>query len=85
MTSKVGLWAKAVRYLRDPRVALGHKLVGLWAVLYVASPIDLAPDFIPLIGQLDDAGVLGAAAWFFVRQIRKHERALAGPPAPPVR
>jgi uncharacterized membrane protein YkvA (DUF1232 family) len=81
MTRKVGLWSKAVRYLRDPQVALGRKLMGLWAVLYVASPIDMVPEFIPVLGVLDDVGVLGAFAWYIVRELRQYGRAPAGPPA----
>ena len=43
------------RLLRDPRVAWWRK--GLLAALiaYLALPIDLVPDFIPVAGQLDDA------------------------------
>jgi len=80
MTSKLGLWTKVGRYLRDPRVSPWRKLTGLWAVLYVASPIDLAPDFIPMLGWLDDAGVMGAVAWFFVRELRKYNPGPAGRP-----
>lgn len=41
--------------LRDPRVPRGAKLwVGL-AVVWIASPIDLIPEFVPVAGPLDDA------------------------------
>jgi uncharacterized membrane protein YkvA (DUF1232 family) len=37
------------------------KLIGLSVLaIYILSPIDLIPDFIPLFGQLDDLGVLVA-------------------------
>ena len=43
------------RLLGDPRVPRRSKL-WLWLLLpYLASPIDLSPDFLPVIGQLDDA------------------------------
>jgi uncharacterized membrane protein YkvA (DUF1232 family) len=49
------------RLLRDPRVPRRAK-VWLWLLVpYLASPIDLIPDFIPVLGQLDDA-VLAALA-----------------------
>lgn len=34
-------------------------LIILGSILYIFSPIDLLPDFIPLIGQIDDTVVLG--------------------------
>jgi uncharacterized membrane protein YkvA (DUF1232 family) len=46
------------RLLRDPRVPRRRKLLLSLAVGYLASPIDLIPDFIPLVGQLDDAILL---------------------------
>jgi uncharacterized membrane protein YkvA (DUF1232 family) len=47
--------------LRDPRVPFLPKLVLGGASLYLASPVDLIPDFIPVIGSLDDAIVAGLA------------------------
>ncbi|MBA2474453.1 MAG: DUF1232 domain-containing protein [Actinobacteria bacterium] len=43
------------RLARDPRLARRHKLSLLALVVYLSSPIDLVPDFIPIAGQLDDA------------------------------
>ena len=43
------------RLARDPRVPRRRKLLLLALVAYLASPIDLIPDFIPVAGQLDDA------------------------------
>ena len=41
--------------LRDPRVPPGAKLWLVVAVVWIASPIDLIPEFIPIAGPLDDA------------------------------
>jgi uncharacterized membrane protein YkvA (DUF1232 family) len=41
--------------LRDPRVPRGSKVLVGFAVVWFASPIDLVPEFIPLLGPLDDA------------------------------
>jgi uncharacterized membrane protein YkvA (DUF1232 family) len=41
--------------LRDPRVPRGSKLLLVIAVAWVASPIDLIPEFVPIAGPLDDA------------------------------
>lgn len=46
------------RVARDDRVPWQAKLVAGGAVAYVASPIDLLPDFIPGMGQLDDLYLL---------------------------
>ncbi len=59
---KLGLlWAKFRRELilawtivRDVRTPASAKLATIAAVLYVISPIDLVPDFIPILGWLDD-------------------------------
>jgi len=67
---------KLWRYLRDPGVGAWRKLVGVAAVAYVIWPLDLIPDGIPVIGWLDDAGVIAAAAAFLVAEIRRHERTL---------
>jgi len=59
-------------YLRDGAVPWWKKGVGIFAALYVVCPLDLIPDWIPMIGWLDDLGVLGICAWYFVRQVKKH-------------
>jgi uncharacterized membrane protein YkvA (DUF1232 family) len=43
------------RLLRDPRVSPRRKLLLAGLAAYLATPIDLVPDFIPVVGQLDDA------------------------------
>src|SRR5438128_2440845 len=59
-----GLWALlrqgrlAFRLLRDERVPTIAKLVVPAALVYVASPLDLIPDLIPILGQVDDIGIL---------------------------
>jgi hypothetical protein len=40
----------------------------LAALLYVIGPVDLAPDFLPGLGWLDDLLVLGLLAWYLSRQ-----------------
>jgi uncharacterized membrane protein YkvA (DUF1232 family) len=57
----------AVRLFREPRVPALLKTLPILAGLYVISPIDLVPDFIPGLGQLDDLGIILAALEIFVR------------------
>ncbi len=42
------------RLLKDGRVGLTPKLLLLLIVAYVVMPVDLLPDFLPGLGQLDD-------------------------------
>jgi uncharacterized membrane protein YkvA (DUF1232 family) len=49
------------------RVPWGTVVMGLAAVLYLLNPLDLAPDFIPLVGYVDDATVIA----FVIRSIQK--------------
>lgn len=50
------------RLARDPRVAPVYKLVVPVAILlYLISPIDLIPDFLLGLGQVDDLGLIGVA------------------------
>jgi uncharacterized membrane protein YkvA (DUF1232 family) len=49
------------RLLSDPRISRGHKLLLLALVAYLAMPLDLVPDFIPVAGQLDDAIIVALA------------------------
>jgi uncharacterized membrane protein YkvA (DUF1232 family) len=53
--------------LRDGRVPLRAKIVLALATLWLASPIDLIPDFIPIAGQFDDAIVAALALRFVLR------------------
>ena len=53
--------------LRDPTIPRRHKITPAIAIAYLAFPIDLIPDFIPGIGQLDDALVI---AWTLRHLVR---------------
>jgi uncharacterized membrane protein YkvA (DUF1232 family) len=46
------------RLLGDPRVVWWHKALLAGVIVYLVTPIDLVPDFIPVAGQLDDAIVV---------------------------
>mgnify|MGYP003604385106 FL=1 len=43
--------------LRDPRSPKAAKVATVLAALYVISPVDFIPDFIPILGWLDDGMV----------------------------
>jgi uncharacterized membrane protein YkvA (DUF1232 family) len=45
---------------RDPRLPWRVRIAPLLLAAYIASPVDLLPDVIPLLGQVDDLMVMGA-------------------------
>jgi uncharacterized membrane protein YkvA (DUF1232 family) len=57
----------AIRLVREPRVPLLTKALPLLSALYLVSPLDLVPDVLPILGQLDDVGVILIALEVFVR------------------
>ena len=60
----------AIRRLRrDPRVPRRAKVAVVLAGLWVASPIDLLPEFLPVIGPLDDVVVVAVALRYAARQV----------------
>ncbi|MEQ6434520.1 YkvA family protein [Comamonas sp. w2-DMI] len=52
---------------RHPRTPWYAKALGLFVVAYALSPIDLIPDFIPVLGYVDDVLLLPALIWLTVR------------------
>ena len=56
-----------VRLLREPGVPLLTKALPVLAGLYVVSPFDFVPDVLPVIGQLDDLGVILIALETFLK------------------
>ncbi len=79
----IALWLAA----RDPRVSVGAKLIAGAVAAYALSPIDLIPDFIPVLGLLDDlvlvpAGI-GLAVWLIpspvLEDLRRRAEALDRP------
>lgn len=53
----------------DPRIPFGAKVVLVVTVAYAFSPIDIIPDFIPLIGYLDDLLLLPLGIWLCIKLI----------------
>jgi uncharacterized membrane protein YkvA (DUF1232 family) len=73
-------WARLVKrdihalYLcsRDPRVPWHAKALAIFVAAYAVSPIDLIPDFVPVLGYLDDVILVPVGIWLVVRLIPAH-------------
>ncbi len=55
------------RLLRDPRVPRRAKVALALVIPYLVMPFDLIPDFIPVVGQLDDALLVAAVLGYVAR------------------
>ena len=55
--------------VRHPEVPWAPKAIGAVVVAYALSPIDLIPDFIPVLGMLDELIVLPGLIWLAMRLI----------------
>lgn len=62
----------ARRLRRDPRVPWRAKIAVGFAAVWVLSPIDLIPEFLPVIGPLDDVVVVALALRYAARQMPRH-------------
>ena len=57
----VQIWDKVQvlwRFIKDPNVAWGKKATAVGSLIYLISPLDAVPDFIPAGGLLDDVAVI---------------------------
>jgi uncharacterized membrane protein YkvA (DUF1232 family) len=57
---------------KDPRVPWYAKVLAAGVVAYAASPIDLIPDFIPVIGYLDDLVIVPVGIVIALKTVPKH-------------
>jgi uncharacterized membrane protein YkvA (DUF1232 family) len=61
----VAIWLAA----RDPRTPWYAKALAVCVAAYALSPIDLIPDFIPVLGYLDEVIILPLGIWLVARMI----------------
>jgi uncharacterized membrane protein YkvA (DUF1232 family) len=77
MFEKLKTYAKSLKreikvyqlVLTDPRTPWLPKMILGFAIAYLLSPIDLIPDFIPVLGQLDDLIFIPALVWLALKTI----------------
>ena len=78
MLSQMKTWARSLKrdvlalYLasKDPRVPWYAKALAIFVAGYALSPIDLIPDFIPVLGYIDDMILLPIGIWLVIRMIQ---------------
>jgi uncharacterized membrane protein YkvA (DUF1232 family) len=75
--ARVRRWAAALKgdvtvvwlAARNPQVPGWSKLIAAATAAYALSPIDLIPDFIPVVGQIDDLLIVPLGIWVVLRSI----------------
>jgi len=78
--ASISAWARRIKRdavmlwlaQRHPDVPFLPKMLSVIAVLYALSPIDLIPDFVPVLGYVDDALILPALIWLVVWMLPEH-------------
>lgn len=74
---KLRTWARRIKRdgvalwfaCKSPDTPLIAKLLGALVVAYALSPIDLIPDFIPVLGYLDDVILLPVLIWIAIKLV----------------
>jgi uncharacterized membrane protein YkvA (DUF1232 family) len=60
--------SQLINVIRSKQLSPLDKVVAYGALFYLITPIDLIPDHIPVLGLVDDFGVLGFAAAYYLRR-----------------
>ena len=73
-----------MRFVFDPRVAPGAKILGALAIAYAIFPFDLIPDLVPILGWLDDAGILAVGLYLLLRAFGRYQASVGAASPPPL-
>lgn len=71
----VNIWDKVQvlwRFIKDPNVAWGQKATAVGSLIYLISPLDAVPDFIPAAGLLDDVAVILFVAQMLAESLKAY-------------
>jgi uncharacterized membrane protein YkvA (DUF1232 family) len=84
MLAGIKLWARGVKRdvialwlaARDPATSLIARVLAMIVAAYALSPIDLIPDFIPILGYLDDLVLVPVGIWLVIQLVPSAQMAL---------
>ena len=74
----VKVWDKVQvlwRFIKDPEVAWAKKATAVGSLVYLVSPLDAVPDFIPAAGLLDDVAVILFVVQMLAESLKGHDAA----------
>lgn len=54
-------------------VSIKSIVIFLVVLVYIISPLDLIPDYVPGLGQIDDAAILGLSLFFLEKELLKYK------------
>ena len=88
MLARSGIGRLVLRLMLDRRVPIWTKLIIPAAIAYMASPIDILPDIVPLLGWLDDIVAIIVSVTLFLMAVprdvlREHSGGGQAPPRGP--
>ena len=75
MLARIPFWADVGafwRYFRDRNASPWGKIFALLTVAYVVMPVDAIPDIAPVLGWLDDLGLMLVALTYLASVVRKY-------------
>lgn len=81
--ARVGHLRALVRFFRDRQASLAGKIFVALTVVYVVSPVDAIPDVVPIVGWLDDVGIIGVALAYLGRVLDRYRHPVIELPVAP--
>lgn len=60
------------KFMKDPAVSFFKKAIAISALLYFILPIDSIPDLSPIIGLLDDIGIVAMVVKYLSRELKRY-------------